>query len=118
MGDKAIVVNYNPETVSTDYDESDKLYFEELTLERVLDIYELERAEGIVVSVGGQIPNNLALPLHHQGVRILGTSADSIDKAEDRHKFSSLLDKIKVDQPEWKELTTLKDAHAFSDQVD
>lgn len=96
MGDKAIVVNYNPETVSTDYDESDKLYFEELTLERVLDIYELEHSAGIVVSVGGQIPNNLALPLHQQGVRILGTSPDSIDKAEDRHKFSALLDRIKV----------------------
>lgn len=96
MGDKAIVVNYNPETVSTDYDESDKLYFEELTLERVLDIYELERSVGIVVSVGGQIPNNLALPLHQQGVRILGTSPDSIDKAEDRHKFSELLDQMKV----------------------
>lgn len=96
MGDKAIVVNYNPETVSTDYDESDKLYFEELTLERVMDIYEHERSVGIVVSVGGQIPNNLALPLHHQGVRILGTNPDSIDRAEDRHKFSALLDQIKV----------------------
>jgi carbamoyl-phosphate synthase/aspartate carbamoyltransferase len=117
MGDKAIVVNYNPETVSTDYDESDKLYFEELTFERVLDIYELEKADGIVVSVGGQIPNNLALPLHHQGVRILGTHPDSIDMAEDRHKFSAMLDKIKVDQPQWKELVTIKDARAFSDQV-
>ena len=117
MGDKAIVVNYNPETVSTDYDESDKLYFEELTLERVLDIYELEKSSGIVVSVGGQIPNNLALPLHNQGVRILGTSPDSIDKAEDRHKFSALLDKIKVDQPLWKELTTRADAHSFADTV-
>ena len=117
MGDRAIVVNYNPETVSTDYDESDKLYFEELTLERVLDIYELERSAGIVVSVGGQIPNNLALPLHQQGVRILGTSPDSIDKAEDRHKFSALLDKIKVDQPQWKELTTRKDAYVFADLV-
>mmetsp|Transcript_32767 Transcript_32767/g.72153 ORF Transcript_32767/g.72153 Transcript_32767/m.72153 type:complete len:1504 (+) Transcript_32767:197-4708(+) len=116
-GDKAIVVNYNPETVSTDYDESDKLYFEELTLERVLDIYELEHSAGIVVSVGGQIPNNLALPLHHQGVRILGTSPDSIDKAEDRHKFSALLDKIKVDQPEWKELTTVDEAIKFANTV-
>jgi carbamoyl-phosphate synthase small subunit len=96
MGDKVIVVNYNPETVSTDYDESDKLYFEELTFERVLDIYELEKSVGIMVSVGGQIPNNLALPLHQVGVRILGTSPDSIDKAEDRHKFSALLDKLKV----------------------
>lgn len=117
MGDRAIVVNYNPETVSTDYDESDKLYFEELTLERVLDIYELERSAGIVVSVGGQIPNNLALPLHQQGVRILGTSPDSIDKAEDRHKFSALLDKIKVDQPQWKELTTRSDAYVFANLV-
>ena len=117
MGDKAIVVNYNPETVSTDYDESDKLYFEELTLERVLDIYEQERSSGIVVSVGGQIPNNLALPLHNQGVRILGTSPDSIDKAEDRHKFSALLDRIHVDQPQWKELTTRKDAYSFADAV-
>lgn len=96
MGDKAIVINYNPETVSTDYDESDKLYFEELTMERVLDIYELERSIGVIVSVGGQIPNNLALPLHQQGVRILGTSPNSIDRAEDRHKFSELLDKMKV----------------------
>jgi len=96
MGDKAIVVNYNPETVSTDYDESDKLYFEELTLERVLDIYEFERSVGVIVSVGGQIPNNLAMPLHQQGVRILGTSPKSIDQAEDRHKFSALLDKMKV----------------------
>jgi Carbamoyl-phosphate synthase L chain, ATP binding domain len=117
MGDRAIVVNYNPETVSTDYDESDKLYFEELTLERVLDIYELERSAGIVVSVGGQIPNNLALPLHQQGARILGTSPDSIDKAEDRHKFSALLDKIKVDQPQWKELTTRNDAYTFANLV-
>ena len=117
MGEKAIVVNYNPETVSTDYDESDTLYFEELTLERVLDIYEIERSTGIVVSVGGQIPNNLALPLHRQGVRILGTHPDSIDAAEDRHKFSSLLDKIKVDQPSWRELSTHSDAHAFANEV-
>eukprot|EP01035_Chromulina_nebulosa_P019330 gene19330-25194_t len=116
-GERAIVVNYNPETVSTDYDESDKLYFEELTLERVMDIYELEKATGVVVSVGGQIPNNLALPLHQQGVRILGTSADSIDTAEDRHKFSALLDSLKIDQPEWSELTTLVDAKAFASKV-
>jgi carbamoyl-phosphate synthase large subunit len=111
------VVNYNPETVSTDYDESDKLYFEELTLERVLDIYELEKSAGVVVSVGGQIPNNLALPLHTQGVRILGTSPDSIDMAEDRHKFSALLDKIKVDQPEWTESRSRKEAKSFADRV-
>lgn len=117
MGDRAVVVNYNPETVSTDYDESDALYFEELTLERVLDIYELERAAGIIVSVGGQIPNNLALPLHQQGVRILGTSPDSIDKAEDRHKFSDLLDQMKIDQPAWSESTTIADAHSFAAKV-
>lgn len=117
LGHKAIVINYNPETVSTDYDESDVLYFEELSLERVLDIYEFEKASGIIVSVGGQIPNNLALPLHHQGVKILGTHPDSIDKAEDRHKFSALLDAIKVDQPEWSELKTHDEAHAFAREV-
>lgn len=117
LGHRAIVVNYNPETVSTDYDESDGLYFEELTLERVLDIYELEKAAGIIVSVGGQIPNNLALPLHRQGVRIMGTHPDSIDKAEDRHKFSALLDTIKVDQPQWSELKTRDEAHAFAAAV-
>jgi len=117
MGDRAIVVNYNPETVSTDYDESDKLYFEELTLERVMDIYELEHASGVVVSVGGQIPNNLALPLHHQGVRILGTSPDNIDIAEDRHKFSAMLDSIHVDQPIWSQLTSEAEAHSFADKV-
>lgn len=117
MGEKAIVINYNPETVSTDFDESDKLYFEELTLERVMDIYELENAMGVIVSVGGQIPNNLALPLHQQGVRILGTSPDSINTAEDRHKFSELLDSINVDQPEWSELTTFDEAFVFAARV-
>merc|ERR1711871_1460353 len=117
MGEKAIVVNYNPETVSTDYDESDKLYFEELTLERVMDIYELERASGVIVSVGGQIPNNLALPLHQQGVRIVGTSPDNIDIAEDRHKFSALLDSIGVDQPVWSQLTSLGEASVFASKV-
>jgi len=117
LGHKAVVVNYNPETVSTDYDESDALYFEELTLERVLDIYELERSAGVIISVGGQIPNNLALPLHNQGVRILGTAPDNIDKAEDRHKFSALLDEISVDQPQWSELTTKEDAYSFATTV-
>eukprot|EP00602_Paraphysomonas_sp_CaronLab_P004988 CAMPEP_0185029084 /NCGR_PEP_ID=MMETSP1103-20130426/15178_1 /TAXON_ID=36769 /ORGANISM="Paraphysomonas bandaiensis, Strain Caron Lab Isolate" /LENGTH=1476 /DNA_ID=CAMNT_0027563701 /DNA_START=111 /DNA_END=4541 /DNA_ORIENTATION=- len=117
MGDKAIVVNYNPETVSTDFDESDKLYFEELTQERVLDIYELEKSVGVIVSVGGQIPNNLAMTLHQQGVHILGTSPENINKAEDRHLFSAMLDKIKVDQPEWSELTTKEDAFSFAAQV-
>lgn len=117
VGEKAIVVNYNPETVSTDFDESDKLYFEELTLERVLDIYEKERSTGVIVSVGGQIPNNLALPLHQQGVRILGTSPDNINTAEDRHKFSAMLDAIKVDQPTWSELKTSEAALKFCDKV-
>ena len=101
-----IMINYNPETVSTDYDESDRLYFEELSLERVLDIVEFEHPKGVVVSTGGQIPNNLAMPLHNQGVKILGTSSLDIDRAENRHAFSALLDRIKVDQPEWAELTT------------
>jgi carbamoyl-phosphate synthase large subunit len=101
MGEKTIMINYNPETVSTDYDESDRLYFEELSVERVLDIYEKENPRGVMVSVGGQIPNTLALPLARAGVNILGTSPDDIDRAEDRHKFSSLLDSIHVDQPAW-----------------
>lgn len=117
LGYRALVVNYNPETVSTDYDESDGLYFEELTLERSLDIYELERSVGIVVSVGGQIPNNLALPLHHQGVRVLGTTPAAIDRAEDRHKFSALLDELNVDQPNWSELKSVTDATAFAEKV-
>ena len=117
IGDKAIVVNYNPETVSTDYDESDMLYFEELTLERVMDIYELERASGVVVSVGGQISNNLALPLHNQGVYIMGTSPDNIDIAEDRHKFSALLDSIEVDQPVWSQFTSMEEACSFVNTV-
>jgi carbamoyl-phosphate synthase/aspartate carbamoyltransferase len=104
-GFKAIVVNYNPETVSTDYDESDRLYFEELSCERVLDIYEREVSQGVIVSVGGQIANNLALPLHRQGVNILGTAPDMIDMAEDRHKFSALLDRLGVDQPKWIEFS-------------
>ena len=111
----ALVINFNPETVSTDYDESDK-HFEELTLERTLDIYEVEKCR-IVVSVGGQIPNNLALPLHNQGVRVLGTSPASIDLAEDRHKFSALLDELRVDQPRWSELRSNDDAYNFSNEV-
>jgi hypothetical protein len=95
----------------------DRLYFEELTLERVLDIYELERSKGAIVSVGGQIPNNLAMGLHQNGAKILGTSPDNINKAEDRHLFSALLDKIKVDQPKWKELTTESDVFAFAAEV-
>src|SRR3989338_3291684 len=110
----ALMVNANPETVSTDYDISDRLYFEELTLERVRDICDFEMPRGIIVSVGGQTPNSLALPLARAGIRILGTTAAQIDRAEDRHKFSSLLDRLHVDQPAWKELTTVADAYAFA----
>ncbi|SPQ95869.1 Carbamoyl-phosphate synthase (glutamine-hydrolyzing) [Plasmodiophora brassicae] len=113
----SVMINYNPETVSTDYDECDRLYFEELSFERVVDIYECEMGMGVVVSVGGQIPNCLALPLHRYGVRILGTHPNSIDSAEDRHKFSELLDSLGVDQPEWQELTTIPDALKFAAKV-
>lgn len=116
-GKRTIMINYNPETVSTDYDICDKLYFEQLTFERVLDIYEKEKAEGIIVSMGGQIPNNLAMKLHKAGVKILGTSPEQIDNAENRHKFSQILDDIDVDQPEWKELTDLEDAKKFAQKV-
>jgi len=116
-GMKAIVMNCNPETVSTDYDESDRLYFEELTFERTLDIYEFEKARGVIVSVGGQVPNCMALPLSRQGVRVLGTSASSIDCAEDRNKFSALLDSIKVDQPKWRHCPTWEDADSFANAV-
>ncbi|MBU6323088.1 MAG: carbamoyl-phosphate synthase (glutamine-hydrolyzing) large subunit [Patescibacteria group bacterium] len=109
-GRETVMVNYNPETVSTDYDLPDRLYFEELSLERVLDIVEFEQAAGVVVSTGGQIPNNLALKLHARKVNVLGTSPEDIDRAEDRHVFSALLDKLGVDQPAWAELTTRKDA--------
>ncbi|MBO8484641.1 MAG: carbamoyl-phosphate synthase (glutamine-hydrolyzing) large subunit [Bacteroidetes bacterium] len=116
-GYRGVMINYNPETVSTDYDMCDRLYFDELTYERVMDIYELEQPHGMVVSVGGQIPNNLALRLDQSGVNILGTKASSIDKAEDRHKFSSIVDALGIDQPKWKELTTLDDVNAFVSQV-
>jgi carbamoyl-phosphate synthase large subunit len=112
-----IMINCNPETVSTDYDICDKLYFEELTFERVLDIYEKEKPIGIIVSMGGQIPNNLALPLYNAGAKVLGTAPESIDKAEDRHKFSELLDSSGIDQPKWKELTNLKEAEKFANEV-
>ncbi len=117
LGRKSVVVNYNPETVSTDYDECDRLYFEELSLERVQDIYEAEAAEGVIVSVGGQIPNNLALPLHKRGVKILGTSPESIDSAEDRGKFSTLMDSIGVVQPAWEALTSMASAKLFAKNV-
>jgi len=115
--DEAIMINYNPETVSTDYDISDKLYFEELTLERILDIYEKEKPLGVIASVGGQIPNNLALKLVKSGVKLLGTSGESIDLAEDRSKFSALLDKLGIPQPEWRRLTTIEDAERFAEKI-
>ena len=117
MGIKSTMINYNPETVSTDYDECDALYFEELSRERVLDIYHRDKADGVVVSVGGQIPNNLAVPLHKAGVKIMGTSAESIDCAEDRKKFSAMMDEIGCQQPEWKELTDHKTAIRFAESV-
>ncbi len=117
IGYNTIMINYNPETVSTDYDICDKLYFDELSLERVLDICEKENPQGVIVSMGGQIPNNLALKLHQEGVRILGTSPTNIDQAEDRHKFSKMLDKLGVKQPEWEELTSLKASEKFAQQV-
>ena len=118
QGWRGVMINYNPETVSTDYDMCDRLYFDELTYERVMDIYELENPGGVVVSVGGQIPNNLALRLHKSDVKLLGTSAKSIDNAEDRHKFSSMLDRLQIDQPRWQELTTLDEIYDFVSQVD
>ena len=117
MGYRAIMINYNPETVSTDYDICDRLFFDELTLERVLDICELEQPKGVIVSTGGQIPNNLALLLDGQGVNILGTSAKSIDMAEDRQKFSAMCDSLGIDQPRWKELHTIDDIYGFVDEV-
>jgi carbamoyl-phosphate synthase large subunit len=111
------MINCNPETVSTDYDICDKLYFDELTLERILDICDKEKPLGIIVSMGGQIPNNLALSLHNHGISVLGTSPIDIDRAEDRHKFSQLLDKLEIDQPVWKELTSLKDVEEFARKV-
>jgi len=117
LGYTSVLLNYNPETVSTDYDISDRLYFDNIDLETVLDIYERERCIGIIVSVGGQIPNNLALQLHEAGVNVLGTSPLNIDRAEDRHKFSKLLDEIGVDQPAWSEVASLEDAVRFADRI-
>ena len=116
-GYRSIMINYNPETVSTDYDMCDRLYFDELSFERVMDIYELEAPKGVIVSMGGQIPNNLAMRLHEQEVHILGTSPESIDNAENRHKFSSMLDKLGIDQPRWQELSSLEDIYTFVDEV-
>ena len=111
------MINYNPETVSTDYDITDRLYFDELTFERVLDILDLETPRGVILSTGGQIPNNLALKLHSQRIPILGTQAEDIDNAEDRHKFSAMLDELGIDQPRWQELTSLSDIDQFISEV-
>ncbi|KAL7270665.1 Carbamoyl-phosphate synthase [Rhizina undulata] len=116
-GVKTIMVNYNPETVSTDYDEADKLYFENINLETILDIYHLESSSGVIISMGGQTPNNIALPLHRLNVKILGTSPEMIDTAENRYKFSRMLDRIEVDQPAWKELTSFEEAAEFCEKV-
>ena len=117
LGYKSIMINYNPETVSTDYDMCDRLYFDELSFERVLDVIDLEQPKGVIVSVGGQIPNNLAMKLHRQSVPILGTSPVSIDRAENRNKFSAMLDQLGIDQPAWKELTSMEDMHEFIEKV-
>ncbi|WP_321519274.1 carbamoyl-phosphate synthase (glutamine-hydrolyzing) large subunit [uncultured Bacteroides sp.] len=116
-GWRSVMINYNPETVSTDYDMCDRLYFDELTFERVMDILELENPHGVIVSTGGQIPNNLAMRLDEQNINILGTSAKSIDNAEDRNKFSAMLDRIGVDQPRWRELTSMEDINDFVAEV-
>ncbi len=116
-GFRSIMINYNPETVSTDYDVCDRLYFDELSLERVLDIVDLEKPKGVIISTGGQIPNNLAIRLFNQKVPILGTSPLSIDRAEDRHKFSMMCDNLNIDQPRWKELTSVDDIYNFTDTV-
>ena len=117
LGYKSIMINYNPETVSTDYDMCDKLYFDELSMERVLDVIDLETPRGVIVSVGGQIPNNLAMKLHRQNVPVLGTSPLSIDRAENRHKFSGMLDHLGIDQPIWGELTSEGEIDAFIEKV-
>ena len=116
-GLRSIMINYNPETVSTDYDVCDRLYFDELSFERVMDIIDLEDPRGVILSMGGQIPNNLAMRLYEQSVPILGTTPISIDNAEDRHKFSSMLDRLEIDQPRWKELSTLEDIYQFTEHV-
>ena len=117
LGYKSIMINYNPETVSTDYDMCDRLYFDELSMERVLDVIDLEEPRGVIVSVGGQIPNNLAMKLHRQGVPVLGTSPVNIDRAENRDKFSAMLDKLGIDQPAWRALTSEEDIKEFVEEV-
>ncbi|MCF0164836.1 MAG: carbamoyl phosphate synthase large subunit, partial [Bacteroidales bacterium] len=117
LGYKSIMINYNPETVSTDYDMCDRLYFDELSMERVLDVIDLEQPRGVIVSVGGQIPNNLAMKLYRQGVPVLGTSPIDIDRAENRDKFSAMLDKLGIDQPAWRALTSIEDIKEFISEV-
>jgi len=117
LGYETIMLNYNPETVSTDYDICDRLYFDEISLETVMDLYEYERPDGVVVSMGGQIPNNLALRLAKAGVRVLGTSAESIDKAEDRAQFSSLLDELGIDQPQWSQVSNVAEVDRIVEQL-
>ncbi len=117
LGYETILINYNPETVSTDYDECDRLYFDELSFETIYEIYEKEQPLGIIISMGGQVSNNLALRFHQAGMKILGTSSQSIDNAENRHKFSTLLDELKIDQPEWRELISVEEAKEFAEQV-
>ena len=116
-GYRSVLVNFNPETVSTDFDTCDRLYFDELSLERMLDIIDLESPRGVIVSTGGQVANNLAMPLFRAGVKILGTSPEDIDRAEDRHKFSSLLDRLDIDQPRWKELSLAEEIHRFVEEI-
>jgi carbamoyl-phosphate synthase large subunit len=116
-GYQSVMINYNPETVSTDYDVCNRLYFDELSFERVMDIIELENSKGVILSMGGQIPNNLAMRLHRQNVPVLGTSPVSIDNAENRHKFSMLCDELKIDQPRWRELTSIREINDFVDEV-
>ncbi|MBU4484394.1 carbamoyl phosphate synthase large subunit, partial [bacterium] len=117
LGYNTIMINYNPETVSTDYDECDRLYFDELSFETVCDIYEREKPLGVILSMGGQIANNLAIKLHEAGIKIIGTSPEMIDKAENRHKFSSLLDRLNIDQPEWNELKDIDGAKVFANKI-
>ncbi|HBK95598.1 MAG TPA: carbamoyl-phosphate synthase large subunit, partial [Porphyromonadaceae bacterium] len=117
LGYESVMINYNPETVSTDYDMCDRLYFDELTFERTLDVIDIEVPKGVIVSMGGQIPNNLAMKLHRQNAPILGTSPESIDRAENRHKFSAMLDRLGIDQPRWKELSSYEEVDKFVEEV-
>jgi len=116
-GLRGVMINYNPETVSTDYDMCDRLYFDELSFERVMDVIDLETPRGAILAMGGQIPNNLAMRLHRQGVPILGTPPESIDRAEDRHKFSSMCDMLGVDQPRWRELRSFEEINRFIEDI-